>query len=125
DATVTARVTVGPTPGPLGFPAYNPYALTVSPKDGSVWVSNLQSGDVRVFDPSTMAMDGARTVFINGMAMFASFSLDGGTLYVPYQGSDPNALVAIDTQTLATRVLPLPSPCLNAHAFVLTPDAQN
>jgi DNA-binding beta-propeller fold protein YncE len=123
---VTARVTVGPTPGPLGYPYYEPYALSVSPKDGSVWISNRSSRDVRVLDPSTMAMDSARTVFINGAAMFASFSLDGGTLYVPYQACDVCALVAIETQTLATRALALPSPgCDNPHAFVLTPDGQN
>src|SRR3954447_26754671 len=51
--SVTARVSVGPTPGTLANPSYRPYALTVSPTDGTVWVSDNGSADVRVFDPAT------------------------------------------------------------------------
>ncbi|HEX8953548.1 MAG TPA: YncE family protein, partial [Polyangia bacterium] len=119
--SVTARVNVGPTVGTLDQPSYSPYALAVSPADGTVWVSDNRSADVRVFNPATMQMDGSKTVGVNGVAMFSSFSLDGRTIYVPHQGDDQ--LTAIDTQTLATRTLPLPSSaCLNAHAFVLGPD---
>jgi len=122
--TVTARVNVGPTPGTLDQPSYSPYALAVSPSDGTVWVSDNRSADVRVFDPSTMQMDGSKTVNVNGVAMFASFTPDGKTIYVPHQGDDQ--MTAIDTQTLATKTLPLPSEaCLNAHAFVLGPDGVN
>ncbi len=122
--TVTALVNVGPTPGTLDQPSYSPYALRVSPADGTVWVSDNRSADVRVFDPSTMQMDGSKTVNVNGVAMFASFSPDGKTIYVPHQGDDQ--MTAIDTQTLATRTLPLPpTACLNAHAFVLGPDGVN
>jgi DNA-binding beta-propeller fold protein YncE len=121
---VTARVKLGPTPGTLDNPSYSPYALVVSPADGTVWVSDNKSGDVRVYDPATGMMDGARTVVVNGVAMFASFSPDGKTLYVPHQGDDQ--LTAIDTATLQTHNLPLPSSaCLNAHAFVLGPDGVN
>jgi DNA-binding beta-propeller fold protein YncE len=116
----TARVPVGPSPGPYGEPRYFPYALAVSPKDGSVWISNNTSGDVRVFDPATGAMDSARTVFVGGVAMFGAFSPDGKTFYVPHQGDD--RLSAIDTATLAIRNLAPPAgACLNAHAFVLDP----
>ena len=122
--TVTTRVNVGPTPGTLDQPSYSPYALAVSPADGTVWVSDNRSADVRVFDPGTMQMDASKTVNVNGVAMFASFSLDGKTIYVPHQGDDQ--MTAIDTQSLATRTLPLPSQaCLNAHAFVLGPDGVN
>jgi DNA-binding beta-propeller fold protein YncE len=122
--SVTARVNVGPTPGTLDQPSYSPYALAVSPSDGTVWVSDNRSADVRVFDPSTMQMDGSKTVNVNGVAMFASFTPDGNTIYVPHQGDDQ--MTAIDTQTLATKTLPLPSEaCLNAHAFVLGPDGVN
>jgi DNA-binding beta-propeller fold protein YncE len=123
--SVTALVNVGPTPGTLDQPSYSPYALAVSPTDGTVWVSDNRSADVRVFDPATMQMDGSKTVNVNGVAMFASFSHDGSTIYVPHQGGD-DVVTAIDTQTLATRTLPLPSSaCLNAHAFVLGPDGVN
>lgn len=120
--SVTARVAVGPTPGTLDIPSYSPYALTVSPSDGTVWVSNNKSGDVRVFDPGTMQMVGSKTVALNGVAMFGAFLPDGRTVYVPHQGSN-DQLHAIDTQSLVARALPLPtSACLNAHAFVLGPD---
>jgi DNA-binding beta-propeller fold protein YncE len=117
--SVITRVHVGPTPGPLGSPSYGPYALAVSPKDGTVWVSNNNSADVRVFDPARMQMDG-RSIYVNGIAMFAAFDEAGDTLYVPHQGDD--RITAIDTTTLATRTLPLPpSLCVNAHALVMAP----
>jgi DNA-binding beta-propeller fold protein YncE len=120
--SVLTRVHVGPTPGPLGSPNYNPYALAVSPKDGKVWVSDNNSADVRVFDPATMQMDG-RSVYINGVAMFSAFDQSGDTIYVPHQGDD--RVTAIDTTTLATRTLPLPpSLCVNAHALVMAPGFQ-
>ena len=119
---VTSRVAVGPMPGPLGTPNYWPYALTVSPKDGSVWVSDNKSGDVRVYDPTTGQMDPARVIFVGGVAMFGAFTADGGTYYVPHQGGN-DLVTAIDTQTLTTRDLALPSTaCLNAHALVMMPD---
>jgi DNA-binding beta-propeller fold protein YncE len=116
---VTARVKIGPMPGAVGTPRYYPYALSVAP-DGTVWISNNSSGDVRVYDPATGMMDPNRVVFVGGVAMFGSFSEDGATFYVPHQGDDK--LTAIDTPTLATRDLVLPPrACLNAHAFVLAP----
>jgi DNA-binding beta-propeller fold protein YncE len=123
--TVTARVVVGPTPGTLDQPSYAPYALAVSPTDGTVWVSDNKSGDVRVFDPTTMMMDAAKTVAVNGVAMFSSFTPDGRTIFVPNQQTS-DQVTAIDTQSLQKRVLPMPSQaCLNAHAFVLGPDGVN
>ena len=89
-----------------------------------MWISDNRSADVRVFDPATMMMDGSKTVSVNGVAMFASFTPDGKTIYVPHQGDDQ--VTAIDTATLGTRTLPLPpQACLNAHAFVLGPDGVN
>lgn len=123
--SVTTRVVVGPTPGPLDTPSYSPYALSVSPVDGTVWISNNRSGDVRVYDPATGMMDGSKTVTVNGVTMFASFTPDGKTLYVPHQQAQ-DVLHQIDTTTLAVRDLLLPTAaCLNAHAFVLGPDGVN
>jgi DNA-binding beta-propeller fold protein YncE len=123
--TVTTRVTVGPTPGKLGTPSYSPYALAVSPVDGTVWVSDNQSADVRVFDPATMMMDGSKVVNVDGVAMFGAFSADGKTIYVPHQQAS-DELHAIDVATLQERPLLLPtSACLNAHAFALGPDGVN
>lgn len=118
---VVGRVPVGPAAARFGTPArYAPYALAVSPADGSVWVSDNNAGDVRVFDPRTMQMDPTRTVVVGGVAMFGAFTRDGGTFVVPHQGDD--RLTVIATATLATQPLELPmGACLNAHMLMLTP----
>ncbi len=123
--SVTALVDVGPTVGTLDQPSYSPYALRVSPADGSVWVSNNRSGDVRVYDPSTGAMDPNRVIGLGGVAMLGDFTPDGGTYYVVHQQAQ-DMLHQIDVTTLAVRDLLLPTEaCLNAHEFVLGPDGVN
>jgi DNA-binding beta-propeller fold protein YncE len=114
------KLPVGPSPGPVGAPVYNPYALTVSPKDGSVWVSDNYAGDVRVYDPVTQAMDPARVYGVGGVAMFGAFMDGGDTYWVPHQGDDK--LTRIDVATGAMSTLDLPrDACLNAHALVMAP----
>jgi DNA-binding beta-propeller fold protein YncE len=118
---ILAKVAVGPAPGPTGEPRYAPYALSVHP-DGSVWISNNQSQDIRVFNPATMQMDPERIVPVGGIAMFGEFSPDGATLYVPTQGVEQ--VVAIDTTTRPPQKKALPLPreaCLAAHALVQVP----
>ncbi len=120
--TVVTRLSVGPSPGPPGNPTYAPYALSVSPSDGTVWISD-NKGDVRVFDPTTRQMDPTKTVPVGGIAMFSAFGSDGKTLYVPHQGDD--VVTRIDTSVVppTTATLPLPaSLCVNAHAIDLFPD---
>jgi DNA-binding beta-propeller fold protein YncE len=118
------RLFVGPLPGPLGQPAYSPYACAVSPKDGTVFISNNASGDVRVYDPARGAMDPARVHPLGGVAMFGAFSPDGGTFFVPSQGND--VVTRIDTTTGDRAPLALPrNQCLNAHALVPTPDGKS
>jgi DNA-binding beta-propeller fold protein YncE len=120
---VIRKVAVGPTPGAIGAPSYMPYAVSRSPLDGTVWISNNASGDVRVYDPATGAMDPARVFPLGGVAMFGAFSLDGTALYVPTQGDD--RVTRIDTRTGALQPLALPrASCLNAHAVVLRPDGK-
>jgi DNA-binding beta-propeller fold protein YncE len=115
---------VGPTPVTIPGstnPSYGPYALAVSPSDGTVWISDNNSADVRVFDPAMMRMDGSKVVNVDGVAMFGDFSRDGAFFYVPHQGD--NKISRIDTRTLARVDLPLPmDACLNPHAFRQTPD---
>jgi DNA-binding beta-propeller fold protein YncE len=119
---VTKVLPVGPTPTTTpGTPSYGPYALSVSPSDGTVWISDNNSADVRVFDPATMQMDGKKVVNVDGVAMFGDFSQDGAYFYVPHQGD--NKISRIDTKTLAKVDLPLRmDACLNPHAFKQTPD---
>lgn len=126
--TVTARVPVGPTPNtfasPSPQPSYGPYALTVNPVDGTVWVSDNNSGDVRVYDPATGKMDPTKTVQLGDVTMFGAFDADAVNFYVPLRSAA--SLVRIDTRTLKTQPLPIPGMgCLNAHAFVMTPDHQS
>jgi DNA-binding beta-propeller fold protein YncE len=119
--TVTMKLPVGPAPGPVGTPSYSPYALSVDPADGTVWVSNNSSADVRVYDPATMMMDDSKTVFTGGVSMFGAFTRDGKSFYVPHQGDD--RVTWVETATLAEQTLALPqSVCLNAHALVMAPD---
>jgi DNA-binding beta-propeller fold protein YncE len=122
--TVQKVLPVGPTPVSIPgstTPSYGPYALSVSPSDGTVWISDNNSADVRVFDPATMQMDGTKVINVDGVAMFGDFSQDGGFFYVPHQGD--NKITRIDTKTLAKVDLPLPmEACLNPHAFRQTPD---
>ena len=53
DAKTTELFQVGAAPIHPTSPTNEPYAVSVSPSDGSVWVSNLKSGDLRVFEPET------------------------------------------------------------------------
>ena len=121
--TVTARVPVGPTPNqwPSPMPSYGPYALTVNPVDGTVWISDNNSGDVRVYDPALGKMDPAKTVKFGDLTMFGAFDQDATHYYVPLRSNA--TLARIDTSTLAVQLLPIPATaCMNAHAFVMTPD---
>lgn len=123
---VLTTVPVGASPGQNGNPNYAPYALSVHP-NGTVWISNNKSGDVRVFDPGTMKMDTAKTVSVGGVAMFGDFRSEGAgkiTFYVPHQGDD--RVTAIDTASLAKQDLGLAkSACLNAHALHVLPDGKS
>lgn len=119
EPTLVAKAKVGPSPGQVGNPTYAPYALAMN-RDNTVWISNNQSGDVRVFDPNRMQMDPGKAVTVGGIAMFSAFSEDGKTLYVPRQNDD--RLVAIDVATLAKRELVLPKEsCLGAHVVMRLP----
>jgi DNA-binding beta-propeller fold protein YncE len=121
---VMNKLPVGPAPGPVGAPSYGPYALAVSPADGSVWISDNNSADVRVYDAAAGKMDPSRTVPTGGISMFGAFTKDGSTFYVPHQGDDK--ITRVDTATLATTTLALPpSVCFNVHALVMTPDEQS
>lgn len=117
--SVVQKVKVGSAPGPVGNPAYAPYAVAVH-RDGTVWISNNASGDVRAFDPVKREMDRTRIIRVGGIPMFADFGLDGTWLYVPHQGDD--RVTAIELATQRTVDLPLPpDTCLNAHALSVLP----
>lgn len=118
-------VKVASNAGTAVSPQHQPYALTVSPTTGGVWVSSLASRSVQYLDPGTLTMDPNRTVRLNGSPMFGDFTADGRTLYMPYQGVDAIAIIdpALASPTYIPPEIPLaPSGCLNVHQVELTPD---
>ena len=56
-STAVTRVKVATVAGTAVAPRHEPYALTVSPTTGEVWVSSMASRQVQVLDPQTRTMD--------------------------------------------------------------------
>lgn len=121
-------VKVAANAGSAVAPQHQPYALTVSPATGGVWVSSLASRSVQYLDPGTLAMDPNKTVRLNGAPLFGDFTADGRTLYMPYQGVEAIAIIdpALASPTYIPPEIPLaPSGCVNVHQVKLTPDERH
>jgi DNA-binding beta-propeller fold protein YncE len=123
-AMAVRRLKVAPNAGDATSAVHEPYALSVSPTTGDVWVSCLRSGELHVFEPTAQAMAPSRRVFTGGSPVFGDFTRDGERLYVPRQGDD--ALVVIRAATSAVEsTIPLRSlGCVNAHQLLLLEDAR-
>jgi YVTN family beta-propeller protein len=125
DHAVT-RVPIAPNPGFPPLPVYYPYALTVSPSNGRVWVSAQQGPrGLYVYDPATRSMiDGAK-IATDGAPVFGDFLSDGSRFYVVTQ--HPDRLLEIDPATsMVLRDLDLePAGCVNAHLVTLSPDERS
>ncbi|WP_169848616.1 hypothetical protein [Corallococcus exiguus] len=120
------RVKVAANTGTAVRPLHQPYALTVSPTTGAVWVSSLASRAVQYLDPETLTMDPQRTVWLQGAPMFGAFTSDGRTLYMPYQSVDSIAIIDAAHPEAVPGEIPLsPSGCLNVHQLMLTPDERH
>jgi len=120
------RVPVGPNAKDDGT-SYAPYALTVSPTDGRVYVSCNNSGEVLVYDPALGAFDERRTLALGGVPMFSELTKDGTHLYVPSRVDA--RLHAVDLTTGEHHFIELgvgvgETACQNAHAARLSPDEQ-
>ncbi|RKH55799.1 YncE family protein [Corallococcus llansteffanensis] len=116
------RVKVAAGAGTATNPRHQPYALTVSPTTGDVWVSSLASRQVQVLEPGKRAMNPQRTVYLRGAPMFGAFTKDGRTLYLPYQQEDALAVIDPATSTVLRTVPLSQAGCLNVHQVMLTPD---
>ena len=115
-----------PNAGTATSPRHEPYALTVSPTDGSVWVASLASRVLHYLDPVSLTMRSERGVYgLAGSPMFGTFSADGRTLYQPYQRLDAVALIDAATSRVKGEIHLSPSGCLNVHQVELTPDGQH
>jgi DNA-binding beta-propeller fold protein YncE len=119
------RVKVAANSGTAITPRHQPYALTVSPTTGAVWISSLASRSVQYLDPATLTPDPARSVFLQGSPMFGTLSADGNTLYVPYQSTEALAIIDAATSTVRREIPLAPSGCLNVHQVELTPDERH
>ncbi len=109
-------------------PIYEPYAVSVSPADGKVWVSCQKSDDVRIFDPATMTWDARGPIATGGSPFFGDFTADGATFLVPNQLSETLVLIDANAATAATmlkQTLVLGATCRSPHAVVVTPDQHN
>jgi DNA-binding beta-propeller fold protein YncE len=100
-ALPVVRVPVGPGAGSGGAIQYGPYAAVRSPDGQLVYVSNLESKDVRVFDVAAGAFDPARVAPVRGAAFFPALGPADSTLLVPVQS--PDGLMVLDTPSLTLR----------------------
>ncbi len=117
-----SRVKVAAGAGGAVAPRHQPYALTMSPSSGEVWVSSMASRQVQVLNPQTRAMMPERAVPLRGPPMFGAFTSDGRTLYLPYQLVDAVAVIDPETGTVQREVSLSEAGCLNVHQIMLTPD---
>ncbi|MGZ3460728.1 MAG: YncE family protein, partial [Archangium sp.] len=101
--------------------------LTLSPADGSVWVSSSNSSTVFFLDPESLTMRPERAVYHSGTPMFGAITPDGKTLYMPYRVQD--VVAVLDTTTtppgLKTDIALGPSGCVSVHQVTLTPDGKH
>jgi DNA-binding beta-propeller fold protein YncE len=118
------RVKVAANAGSAIAPRHEPYALTVSPTTGGVWISSLRSRSVQDLDPETLTVDPSRTVYLGGPPLFGAFRADGNLLYMPYQREDALALVDPATGGVLREIPLAPSGCLNAHQVELLPGGE-
>lgn len=117
-----ARIKVAANAGTATSTIHEPYALTVSPTSGDVWVSSIRSNELQVLVGSTQQMDATRRLGLLGPPYFGTFSADGRTLYIPEQESDSIVVINPQTATVQRRIPLAGSGCLKAHQIVFTPD---
>lgn len=111
---------VGAAAGSISSPSYEPYAVSISPVDGSLWVSALKTGDIRVLDPSTGELIGEPISLNGGAPFFTTFTSDGATLLVPVQGKNSLDHVDTATRTVISQALP-DAACSIPHGVLVLP----
>ncbi|WP_395825788.1 YncE family protein [Archangium minus] len=115
-----------PNAGSALAPKHEPYALTLSPTDGAVWVSSLKSRTVHYLDPVTLQVVPERAIYgLRGSPMFGVVSPDGRTLYMPYQSVDAVAVIDTATSKVTQEIHLSTEGCINVHQVELTPDGKH
>ncbi|KFA87909.1 YncE family protein [Archangium violaceum] len=115
-----------PNAGTVLAPRHEPYALTLSPTDGTLWVSSLKSRIVHYLDPESLTVRPERSIYgLRGAPMFGVVTPDGKTLYLPYQAVDAVAVIDTATSTIQGEIHLSDAGCLNVHQVELTPDGRH
>jgi DNA-binding beta-propeller fold protein YncE len=117
------RLPVAPNAGGPTSAIHEPYAVTVSPASGDVWVSCLRSGDIHVYDPVAQRM--VRTVMTGGAPVFGAFNRAGDLLYMPHQGDDRVSVIRPSSGEILRRFELRAAGCLNVHQVELTPNEEH
>jgi DNA-binding beta-propeller fold protein YncE len=114
------RHKIGGAPVTPLAPAEGPYAVSLHPTDGSVWLSCQTTGTIRIFSGGVMGPP----IPVGGVPYFGTFTSDGGTFLVPSQGSE--TLSFLDGATGAVeRTMALPAvACRRPHAVLVLPGDQ-
>lgn len=116
------RIKVAANAGAATSSVHEPYALTVSPTTGDVWVSSIKSRELQLLKADTQQMDASRRISLLGAPFFGTFSADGQTLYMPEQGTDSIVVINPNTAAVVRRIALAGSGCLNVHQILFTPD---
>jgi DNA-binding beta-propeller fold protein YncE len=119
------RIKVADNAGSPLAPRHEPYALTLSPTDGALWVASLKSRAVHYLDPESLTMRPERSVYFSGAPMFGAITADGRTLYQPYQTVDAVAVIDTATSKVTREIALAPAGCINVHQVELTPDGKH
>ncbi len=115
-----------PNAGTAVVPKHEPYALTLSPTDGALWVSSLKSRALHYLDPESLTVRPERSIYtLRGAPMFGAVSADGKTLYMPYQAVDAVAVIDTATSAIQGEIHLSDAGCLNVHQVELTPDGRH
>jgi DNA-binding beta-propeller fold protein YncE len=117
------RFPVGTAPIDPTNPTYGPYAVSVQPGDGTVWVSDLQSKDLRVFVPTAMAFH--PPIVLSGAPLFGQFAGDGSYFFVPVQAPDAFVVVEALTGHVVGELPFAAADCRAPHAVLLASDEKS
>ncbi|WP_338873459.1 hypothetical protein [Myxococcus stipitatus] len=119
------RIKVSASAGTAVTPRHQPYALTMSPTTGDLWVSSMASKEIQFLDAKTRDMNPARTIRLPGAPMFGDHSADGKTLYMPVQGVEALFVIDVGTGAIRGEMDLADAGCLNVHQAHLTPDGSH
>jgi DNA-binding beta-propeller fold protein YncE len=118
-----SRFPLGGTPGVPGVPRYGPYSVAIAPKGDLAVVANLESSDIRVFEPAQKRFRPDGDVALGARAFMPAFVSDRVVL-VPLQSPDGIARVELDKRTIEMRASYEKAECELPHAVRVAKDGR-